>query len=205
MLRSIVQVWHFSQQNGRRMTENEESMSDCESLLKAQDVISTGDVLKLKRATSDRNIYDIQFLSFSLRDMESNAVIFEVRKPPSEYFQNDCEQKRCVRYKFSPDFLYLRTVGATVEFSIGDKYISEFRMIERHYFKDKLLKSFDFNFGFVIPNSVNTVEHIYEFPKLTDGDVRDMIQNPFETRSDSFYFVDGALVMHNKAEYAYNG
>ncbi|CAH8552508.1 unnamed protein product [Heterobilharzia americana] len=193
MLRSIVQVWHFSQQNGRRMTENEESMSDCESLLKAQDVISTGDVLKLKRATSDylctldRNIYDIQFLSFSLRDMESNAVIFEVRKPPSEYFQNDCEQKD------------------VVEFSIGDKYISEFRMIERHYFKDKLLKSFDFNFGFVIPNSVNTVEHIYEFPKLTDGDVRDMIQNPFETRSDSFYFVDGALVMHNKAEYAYNG
>lgn len=35
--------------------------------------------------------------------------------------------------------------------------------------------------------------------------VSEMIANPFETRSDSFYFVDNQLVMHNKADYAYNG
>lgn len=35
--------------------------------------------------------------------------------------------------------------------------------------------------------------------------VRLMIENPYETRSDSFYFVDNKLVMHNKADYAYNG
>lgn len=33
----------------------------------------------------------------------------------------------------------------------------------------------------------------------------EMIANPFETRSDSFYFVDDRLIMHNKADYAYNG
>ena len=32
-----------------------------------------------------------------------------------------------------------------------------------------------------------------------------MIDLPYETRSDSFYFVDNKLVMHNKADYAYNG
>lgn len=32
-----------------------------------------------------------------------------------------------------------------------------------------------------------------------------MIASPFETRSDSFYFVDDRLVMHNKADYAYDG
>lgn len=32
-----------------------------------------------------------------------------------------------------------------------------------------------------------------------------MIRHPFETRSDSFYFVDDRLIMHNKADYAYNG
>lgn len=32
-----------------------------------------------------------------------------------------------------------------------------------------------------------------------------MIEHPFETKSDSFYFVDNALIMHNKADYAYNG
>lgn len=33
----------------------------------------------------------------------------------------------------------------------------------------------------------------------------EMIKSPFETRSDSFYFVDDVLIMHNKADYAYNG
>ena len=28
-----------------------------------------------------------------------------------------------------------------------------------------------------------------------------MIENPFETKSDSFYFVNGSLIMHNKASY----
>ena len=31
--------------------------------------------------------------------------------------------------------------------------------------------------------------------------VTEMIENPFETKSDSFYFVDGKLIMHNKASY----
>lgn len=35
--------------------------------------------------------------------------------------------------------------------------------------------------------------------------VHQMVAHPYETRSDSFYFVDNKLVMHNKADYAYNG
>lgn len=35
--------------------------------------------------------------------------------------------------------------------------------------------------------------------------VEEMIKSPFQTRSDSFYFVDDRLIMHNKADYAYNG
>ena len=31
-----------------------------------------------------------------------------------------------------------------------------------------------------------------------------MIENPFETKSDSFYFVNGSLIMHNKASYKVN-
>ena len=30
-----------------------------------------------------------------------------------------------------------------------------------------------------------------------------MIDCPYESRSDSFYFVNDELVMHNKAEYAF--
>ena len=31
-----------------------------------------------------------------------------------------------------------------------------------------------------------------------------MIDNPWETESDSFYFVNSVLVMHNKAMYDYS-
>ena len=82
-------------------------------------------------------------------------------------------------------------------------------MIERHYFRDFLIKSFDFTFGFVIPNSVNSWEAIYDVPELPPELVEDMIAFPWETQSDSFYFVtheDGTeeMVMHNKARYAYS-
>ena len=73
---------------------------------------------------------------------------------------------RFVRYCFTPEFLKLRTVGATVEFTIGSEAVNRFRMIERHFFREQLLKTFDFDFGFCIPNSRNTCEHIYDFPKL---------------------------------------
>uniref|UniRef100_A0A3Q2Q0E6 Protein unc-119 homolog A n=1 Tax=Fundulus heteroclitus TaxID=8078 RepID=A0A3Q2Q0E6_FUNHE len=33
----------------------------------------------------------------------------------------------------------------------------------------------------------------------------EMVLHPYETQSDSFYFVDNKLVMHNKADYSYSG
>ena len=36
--------------------------------------------------------------------------------------------------------------------------VPSFRMIERHYFRNKLLKSFDFTLGFCMPKSRNTWE-----------------------------------------------
>jgi len=116
-----------------------------------------------------------------------------------------CFTPRFIRYYFKPSFLRLKNIGATMEFVVGTKPVSRFRMIERHYFRDRLLKSFDFDFGFCIPNSTNTCEHIYHLPHLGESLIEEMINNPFETRSDSFYFVEGKLAMHNKADYAYDG
>ncbi|XP_071946286.1 protein unc-119 homolog B-like [Antedon mediterranea] len=185
-----------------------------------RDVVSPDDVLRLIKCTEnylcdpDANIYNIDFTRFKIRDMESNTVLFEIAKPPpsddDEEEETDTEDVdpnagRFVRYQFTPQFLKLTTVGATVEFQVGDQPVNNFRMIERHYFKEKLLKSFDFNFGFIIPNSKNTCEHIYEFPGLEPEQIKEMVECPFETKSDSFYFVDNKLIMHNKADYAYNG
>ncbi|KAG8006652.1 hypothetical protein GBF38_022596 [Nibea albiflora] len=50
----------------------------------------------------------------------------------------------------------------------------------------------------------NTCEHIYCLPDLDPETVEEMIANPFETRSDSFYFVNNKLTMHHKAEYSFS-
>lgn len=167
--------------------------------------------------STEANIYKIEFVRFKLRDMESGETLFEVAKPedvgdaveaansqPAAGSEADSNHGRYVKYQFNPQFLRLKTVGATVEFTVGSTPIQSFRMIERHYFHKKLLKSFDFNFGFCIPDSRNTCEHIYELPQIDDGQIQEMIDSPYETKSDSFYFVNGRLIMHNKAEYAYD-
>uniref|UniRef100_A0A8C0ELU1 Unc-119 lipid binding chaperone B n=1 Tax=Bubo bubo TaxID=30461 RepID=A0A8C0ELU1_BUBBB len=105
--------------------------------------------------------------------LETGTVLFEIAKPSASgmLYDNselDASAGRFVRYQFTPAFLRLRTVGATVEFTVGEKPVSNFRMIERHYFRDRLLKNFDFDFGFCIPSSRNTCEHIYEFPQLSE-------------------------------------
>ena len=76
-------------------------------------------------------------------------------------------------------------------------------MIERHYFRNKLIKNFDFTFGFCIPGSTNTWEAVYDVPALDHTLVEEMIRCPYETQSDSFYFVGDELIMHNKASYKY--
>ena len=76
-------------------------------------------------------------------------------------------------------------------------------MIERHYFRDQLVKSFDFSFGFCIPSSTNTWDVVYSMPPLSDELISEMIDHPWETKSDTFYFVEDRIIMHNKASYMY--
>ena len=76
-------------------------------------------------------------------------------------------------------------------------------MIERHYFRDQLIKSVDKLFNFCIPGSTNNWDVLYDVPLLDDSLIEEMIKNPYETKSDSFYFVNNELIMHNKASYKY--
>eukprot|EP00049_Salpingoeca_infusionum_P004528 m.80689 g.80689 ORF g.80689 m.80689 type:complete len:211 (-) comp12607_c1_seq1:162-794(-) len=185
-----------------------------EYLLSKESPITPEEVLSLAKPTTQfmckttANTFGIEFTAFKLRDLDHGITLFETAQPadmpyvpPSE---DDDDSGRFVRYDFTPQFFELDTIGATVTFRVGSKPVKNFRMIERHYFRNKLLKSFDFEFGFCIPDSTNTCEHIYQFPKLSRADVQEMVDHPYETKSDSFYFVDNELVMHHKAEYAYH-
>ncbi|KAM3131285.1 hypothetical protein pb186bvf_016603 [Paramecium bursaria] len=164
------------------------------------------------------NTFNIQFLKFRIRDMDSGQVLFEVEREQDEdplgnrmkinkleslpVEQQD--EARRIKYHFGPQFFELKTVGAQLTFSVGDKPVKNFTIIERHYFKEQLIQSYEFSFPFCIPNTTNTWEHIYTIPEINEDLRQQMIAHPYETKSDSFYFVGEQLVMHNKAEYDYS-
>jgi len=157
------------------------------------------------------NTYGIEFLEFRIREMEGlKRELYNVKKPddaPSEPILDIPpeleDQYRLIQYTFPTEVLKAKTIGTSLVFAVGSKEVPSFRMIERHYFRDKLLKSFDFTLGFCMPNSRNTWEVIYTLPPLDPDVERLMLENPFESQSDSFYFVGNKMVMHNKAEYRY--
>jgi len=138
-------------------------------------VVTMEEVLKIKQPTKgylcpkEANIYGIDFIRFRVRDLsdqktrkptassESNPppVLIDVARPDNfvetEEDRLDPTSGRFVKYHLHKEFLDFRTLGAQVTFTVGNKFVKKFRMIERHYFKDQLIKSFDF-----IPNSENT-------------------------------------------------
>ena len=136
------------------------------------------------------NVYKINFTSFKIRALQDNAetLLFEVRKEPddTELPPDDSDDSvRFIRYNFGAAFLDFQTIGTSLEFTIGEVPVHNFRMIERHYFRDILIKSYDFTLPFVIPSTTNTWEVIYSMPDL-DPAVKAGIQAcPWETKSDS--------------------
>ena len=137
--------------------------------------------------------------------MVSKITLVEV---PDQDVDNDVSDEddpntRVIKYHLGPDFLKLRTVGLTLNFGIGPKEVKNMEMVERHYFRGKVIRSYSFKFGFVIPNSKNSWEFIYDLPVLDEQDEKDIIEAPWEVKSDSFFFADGKLIIHNRAIYNY--
>ncbi|KAL6476575.1 hypothetical protein MHYP_G00150740 [Metynnis hypsauchen] len=123
------------------------------------------------------NIYNISFSRFKIRDLEGGSVILDLKKHCPTEIKDVKEQEaaRFIQYHFTPAFLNLREIGATLEFTVGSKAV----------------------------NSRNTCEHIYSLPDLDPRTIEEMIAHPFQTRSDSFYFANNKLIMHHKAEYSF--
>jgi len=155
------------------------------------------------------NHVGIEFLEFTIQDYDTKRVIFHVDRdssavPDFDTSANfDVDQLRRIDYKFESDVLMLPRVQTKLKFKVGRKKVRNFRMIERHYFRDRLIKSFDFTFPFCVPESTNTWYSEYELPPMDNALIDEIVKRPFETESDSFYFVGNELIMHNKARYHY--
>lgn len=55
-----------------------------------------------------------------------------------------------------------------------------------------------------MPKTTNTLEMIYDMPEMSEEEKSAMIMAPWETKSDTFFFVDNRLIIHNRAEYNYS-
>ena len=154
------------------------------------------------------NIYNIKFLRYKIRDVDSGITLVDIVDEGSEDQDNNdddlTDDERLLRYQFGPDFLELRNIGTELTFSVGDKPVKNLVMIERHYFKNKLIKEYEFNFKFCIPNTTNSWEIIYELPELDEEKKREIIEAPWETKSDTYFFVENKLVIHTRALYDYS-
>ena len=88
------------------------------------------------------NIYNIKFMRFRIRDMDSGETIAEIQHPEDDDFDESLlsEEDRIIRYTFGPAFLDLKTIGTMLDFKIGEDPVKNLVLIERHYFKDKLVE-----------------------------------------------------------------
>jgi len=163
--------------------------------------------------------YQIDFIGFKIRDYNSGQTLFEINKteeqqenftgerPAQQQIVPD-DSARTIRYDFGSDFLELNTIGTTLTFNVGQKDVRNFRMIESHYFQWpsgewERIKSYDFSFPFCPHNTHNTWEVVYDMPDFRPELKQAIIDNPWRTQSDSFYFVEDLLIMQNKALYSY--
>eukprot|EP00798_Chlamydomonas_sp_ICE-L_P030537 gene30537-35566_t len=151
----------------------------------------------------DANSFGVEFLKFEIRDYDSGKPVYmsPTEVPDLPVFDEDL--MRTVRYTFSAEFLKFKTVRTALEFKVGDKPLDNFRMVELHFFKGKLVRLYDFEFGFCIPTSTNSWEAIYDVPENSAAEIKDYVDSPFAHKSDSYYFVNDKLIMHNKAEFQY--
>ena len=105
----------------------------------------------------------------------SSSTNFQLR------FSNWNKSEPCKKQFVSSGSIFIRRIhwSHRVGFTVGEREVKSFRMIERHYFRDQLIKSFDFDFGFCVPKSRNSIEHIYDMPEF------DSKQSKFHTKSFS--------------------
>lgn len=170
---------------------------------------SLEDVQKINEPTKDflvkleDNTYGIKFIGFRLRDLETAEVFHEYlaqNKDELDYFAS-----HVLVYYFSNKILKAKTIGADLNFCVGDKPVKNLDFIEKHYINGKLEKSYEFKFPFYMPNSSNSIEFIYPVPKMSK-DTEDKLKKGenIEAFSDTFILVEGKLIIHRRASYTYS-
>ena len=149
------------------------------------------------------NVYGIRFNGFKLRDIQTDKVYHEYY--PKDPYELDYFADHLLDYPFPNDILKgQKHLGTFLKLVVGEQVVKNLVLLERHYIGGKLAANFRFQFPMFIPKSENTVEFIYDVPKLAP-EVEEKLKKgeDIHAASDTFVFVDGKLNVHRRAKYTY--
>lgn len=136
--------------------------------------------------------------------MPSKVVLFNITNPEiAQLNDHDVPTVRCSRYNLGSEFLNLRKIGLTMLLKNGAQPVKSLEMVERHYFRGRVLHQFSSKFGHVNPNCTIDWEVVYNMPSLSREEKQEIIDAPWEVKSDTFFFAEGKLIIHNRMEYNY--
>jgi len=148
------------------------------------------------------NIYGIRFKGFKLRDCDTHEIYnnFET----DNVFELDYFADHVLNYEFPQKILKAKVLGSNLKLVVGDQFVQNLDLVERHFVDDKLVANYKFNFPIFMPNSENNIEFIYSVPTLSEETKKKMETGQVvEAKSDTFIFVGGNLIIHRRAEYRY--
>lgn len=176
------------------------------------------DALKLEKPTKSflcplEDSQGIEFEQFAIFNQESKTI-FDTNDAPlegqlevdfrPEFEQHEGDKFRGVKYTLGEQVLRNELIQTKLIFSNNrNEPLQNFRMVEKHFLDEVELASYDFTYPFVLPNSTNCWESLYETPKLSVNQIERIVANPLCVSSDTFYFEGSKLVIHQKVRYTY--
>lgn len=125
---SVVREKRENLMKNKQMPTSIGGSNNVKKLITPDDVLRLPKITETYLCTPEANVYDIDFTRFKIRDLDSGAILFEIAKPlttdnldvdnADKNAENsdeavDPNSGRFVRYQFTPQFLKLKTVGAT--------------------------------------------------------------------------------------------
>ena len=157
----------------------------------------------------------IRFGAYSVCDYDSRTELLSVSAEQNKMMDDFARQQeeegtltmdmRILKHSFPRTFFMLRNLELNLQFTNvnGDQPLADLTLIEKHFFRGQILSEFEFNFPFCVPKSTNEWQYVYQLPELSPELQQEMVDAPNETHSDSFFFSEGRLIVHNKASYSY--
>ena len=159
----------------------------------------------------DENIYNFGFTKFVLKSIDSclnikEKVLFDLKIDSfnineeiikrSKEIKDIYKNPRMIRYHLTKDVLD-NDMKLTLSYKNESKYGFFLKMIENHYYDNKLIEQICQDFGFCMPYSENERDIIYK--KNSQGFKNiSKISGSFEIKTDTFFFANDKLIIHNK-------